>query len=247
MGVMQLGLGRERTVAAAREWAWRRRGRRFYRQWIGPGDLCFDVGANVGDRARLFLALGARVVAVEPQPACVAALRAIGDERLAIEEVALGAGPGSATLRIADASTISSLAEGWIEQVRESGRFAGNDWSETLEVSISTLDDLIARHGVPAFCKIDVEGYEAEVLAGLSRTVPCLSFEFTPEWADSAERSLAHLVTLGFTRFNFSIGESLRLEWREWRDADALRTFLSAAPRDALFFGDAYAAAPARL
>lgn len=231
-----------RVLEAARQRAWERRGRRFYRQWIRPGDLCFDVGANVGERALLFLALGARVVAVEPQPACVAALRAIDDERLAIEEVALGAEPGTATLRIADASTISSLAEGWIERVRESGRFVGNDWQETLEVAVSTLDALVARHGTPAFCKIDVEGYEAEVLEGLSQPLPCLSFEFTPEWAESAERALARLEHLGFNRFNFSVGESLQLEWPDWRDAGALRAFLAAAPRDALFFGDAYAA-----
>jgi FkbM family methyltransferase len=230
-----------RAMSAARHRAWSRRGRQFYRQWIHDGDLCFDVGANMGERAKFFLDLGARVVAVEPQPACVAALREIRSDRLAIEEVALGDAPGTATLRVAQASYVSSLAKGWIERVRESGRFAEFDWRDTLEVRVSTLDDLIARYGTPAFCKIDVEGYEAEVVEGLSQPLPALSFEFTAEWSEAAERTLARLELLGFTRFNFSVGESLSLEWPEWRDADALRAFLASAQPDELLWGDVYA------
>src|SRR5689334_4646326 len=43
---------------------------RFYRQFVGPGDLVFDVGANVGHVTKVFLRAGARVVAIEPQSIC---------------------------------------------------------------------------------------------------------------------------------------------------------------------------------
>ena len=52
----------------------RRRSRSFYRQFVGPGDLAFDIGAHLGDRVQAWVDLGARVVAVEPQPHLVAVL-----------------------------------------------------------------------------------------------------------------------------------------------------------------------------
>src|SRR5262245_8485561 len=50
---------------------------RLYRQFVQPGDLVFDIGAHVGDRIRVFRRFGARVVAVEPQPALVKTLKLI--------------------------------------------------------------------------------------------------------------------------------------------------------------------------
>ena len=46
-------------------------------------------------------------------------------------------------------------------------------------VPVTTLDALIERHGVPSFVKVDAEGFEEEVLQGLSRSIKALSFEFT--------------------------------------------------------------------
>src|SRR5262245_12044409 len=53
----------------------RRKMRHFYSQFIAPGNLCYDVGANVGDRTDIFRKLGARVIAIEPQTACLEVLR----------------------------------------------------------------------------------------------------------------------------------------------------------------------------
>jgi FkbM family methyltransferase len=218
-------------------------GRGFYSQWLRPGGLVFDVGANVGDRSRMFLELGARVVAVEPQPACAQALRRLSHERLVVEQVALGASPGLANLRIASESTISSMADDWIERVQRSGRFRGHEWPETIEVEVATLDSLIERHGQPSFCKIDVEGYEREVVRGLSQPLPLLSFEFAVEYTDGAEAVLASLERLGFDRFNFVPEETFSLVWDTWRDATAIRKHLSSFPRDGWAWGDVYAAA----
>jgi hypothetical protein len=104
---------------------------------------------------------------------------------------------------------------------------------------VTTLDALIDRYGTPAFCKIDVEGYEEAVLRGLSRPIPAVSIEFTPEYLDSTERTLTSLVDLGAYRFNYSVGESLVLAEKRWLERDdvlaRLRTF---GPRS---FGDVYA------
>jgi FkbM family methyltransferase len=232
------------AIAGGRRRIRARRGPRFYGQWLGEGSLVFDIGANVGERSRMFLALGCRVVAVEPQPGCVAELRRMGDDRLVIEEVALGAEAGVAQLHVSDASTISSMADGWIERMRASGRFAGHEWRETIAVDVSTLDALIDRHGSPDFCKIDVEGFEAEVVAGLSRPLPLLSFEFTPEWSEGTERVLDRLEEIGFSEFNLSRRESLILEWPDWRSREALRGLLDTLPHYGGLFGDVYARAP---
>jgi FkbM family methyltransferase len=202
----------------------------------------FDVGANIGERTRVLLSLGARVVAVEPQPNCVALLHEIRDERLSIEAVALGAEKGLAPLRVATASTISSMSEGWIESVKRSGRFPEHEWGERLTVDVTTLDALVERYGVPDFCKIDVEGYESEVLNGLSRPLPILSFEFTPEWASDTLRVVEQLRELGVERFNLTIGESHELVWPGWRSRDELLAHLQGLPDDPALFGDVYAA-----
>jgi FkbM family methyltransferase len=223
-----------RGFAAAQR---RRRGRRLYRQFLRPGSLCFDVGANVGERAAIFSSLGARVVAVEPQPACAEILRARG---FVVEQVALGASPGTGTMRVASASTISSMSDGWIQRVQESRRFDGYRWGDAIDVPLTTLDALIEKHGVPDFCKVDVEGYEPEVFAGLSQPLPAVSFEFTPEWTDAATAVVERLVSLGFQRFNFSFGESLRLSG-PWRDAASVLAELDRLRSDTTVFGDVYA------
>lgn len=218
-------------------------GRGLYSRWIQPGALVFDVGANVGSRTSLFLDLGARVVAVEPQPDCVEVLRTFDQDRLIIEQVALGAVPGRATMRVASENTISSMADEWIDRVRGSGRFAAYSWPATISVEVSTLDALIERYGVPAFCKIDVEGYEPEVARGLSQRVPLLSFEFTAECADRTESVLERLEELGFERFNFSPEETFGLAWDDWRDAAELRRLLESLSAESLAWGDIYAGA----
>ena len=143
----------------------------------------FDVGANVGNRTKILRKLGARVVAVEPQEACRAILKAHFTEGVEIVEEALGEAEGETTMYVSNADTISSLSPEWIETVKRSGRFAQYSWNERRTVKLTTLDHLIARYGLPRFMKIDVEGYELEVLKGLTQPVEALSIEFTPERA----------------------------------------------------------------
>lgn len=249
MGKMYQAARRVRhpTIATAEIAAWIevrrehrhvRRTRRFYRRMVRRGDLAFDVGANLGTRVSVLLDIGARVVAVEPQPRCAQVLADAYGDRISLITAALGDSPGSATLHTnPDAHTVGSMEPAWIEAVRASGRF-DYDWAVEVPVEVTPLDALIADHGEPRFVKIDVEGYEPHVLAGLSTPVQHLSIEFTPERADDTSRCIELLRSLGDYRFWLSLGESMKFHG-PWRSGDDALVAIRAMD-DSVTFGDLY-------
>jgi hypothetical protein len=103
-----------------------------------------------------------------------------------------------------------------------------------------TLDGLIRDHGRPAFAKIDVEGFEDRVLAGLSTPLPALSFEFTTIARDVAERCLERLGELGRYCFDVALGETQALVFGRWLPAADMRAYLCGLPHEANS-GDVYA------
>ena len=169
--------------------------------------------------------------AVEPQRDCLAVLRALygRDAGVTIVAAAVGRSPGAATLYGAGAHpTVATLSREWIARVGRDPGFAHVAWTPTATVPVTTLDALIAAHGEPAFVKIDVEGYEAEVLRGLSQPIPVLTFEYLPAAVEVAAAAAARLVALGPYRFNVTVGERRRLLWREWRPLEGLEAWLAA-------------------
>lgn len=220
-----------------------RRARNFYRQFVRRGDLCFDVGAHLGDRTAHFLRLGARVVAVEPQPRLFAGLRRrFGDDpRVTLIAAALGAAPARAQLAIDPAHpTVATLSPDYMLQAGESRGFRHVNWRERIDVEVTTLDALIAAHGIPAFCKIDVEGYEHAVLEGLSRPLPAVSLEYLPAALDPALIAIARLNRLGPYRFNRSPGETMALAVPRWLGAAEISSELKRLPHEERA-GDVYA------
>ena len=105
-------------------------------------------------------------------------------------------------------------------------------------VPVTTLDALFEAHGVPSFVKIDVEGFEGEVLAGMTRPVEALSFEFTTIQREIAQACIARCAALGFQRYNAAIGESQELG--DWRSAEDMGRWLAELPH-AANSGDIYA------
>jgi len=216
---------------------------RLYSRFVQRGDLVFDVGSHVGDRIAAFRRLGARVVACEPQPALVKTLRLIygRDSQVTVEPVAVGAAPGEIELKInVDNPTVSTASKDFVKASEGAPGWEGQNWSKSVKVGMTTLDALIARHGMPAFMKIDVEGFEAEALAGLTRPVPALSFEFTTIQRDVAHACLKRCAALGYVRYNAALGESQTLMHADWQDADAIGAWLAALPMEANS-GDVYA------
>lgn len=207
---------------------------------LRAGDLVFDVGAHTGAKTDKFLASGCKVVCVEPQPKCVAQLlaRFHGDPRVTV--VGKGLSDQIASLKMAicaEAPTISTFSEEW-----QHGRFASYNWGETCTVDVTTLDRLIAEFGMPAFIKIDVEGFEKQVLLGLSRLVPALSFEFTREFKERAFQCVDRLQTLGFSSFNYHRGESDCFASDDWLPAEQLFAEIDrAASEDSDLWGDIFA------
>jgi FkbM family methyltransferase len=215
----------------------------FYRQLVRPGTTVFDVGANLGNRTKVFLRLGARTVAFEPQPDLAAYLDLIlgRDPRFRLVHAALGERPGQAEMLVSNMRAFSTLSPAWVEAAATSGRFPSGRWDERLTVEVITLDDAIREHGIPSFVKIDVEGFELEVVSGLSRPVEYLSLEFTSEGLERTYRCIDHVEALGPVVGQLSLAETMAFALPSWVPVAELKEALARiAEETELAWGDVY-------
>jgi hypothetical protein len=158
-----------------------------------------------------------------------------------IESAAVGRQTGSIDLRInLDNPTVSTASDAFIKAADGARGWEGQRWSKTVRVPVTTLDTLIGRHGMPAFIKLDVEGFEVEALAGLTQPVPALSFEFTTIQRQLATAGIERCAALGFRLYNAALGESQALIHGAWQDERTITNWLAALPAEANS-GDIYA------
>ena len=202
---------------------------RLYARLVPKGALAFDIGAHVGNRLRAFRRAGAKVIALEPQPALARVLRRLygRDPGVTIIEAAVGEHAGVGDLLVAERTpTVSTLSADWRDRVAQDSAFAGVHWNRTLDVEVTTLDALIAAFGEPAFVKLDVEGSELAALRGLTRPLAGLSFEYVPAALDLARACIERLESLARYEYNWSTGETHRLGQTQWLDAAAIVRWL---------------------
>lgn len=206
----------------------------FYKKLLPANSFCFDVGANIGEKTDALLRAGMRVLAIEPQPTCVAEIRArCGVPReLQIRQTAIASEIGEAKLYISDIYHASSSLN--------------PDWTpshESISVPVVTLDSLMDEYGIPYYCKIDVEGSELEVLKGLSRPIRLVSLEFHQTESDikktfeclSRLRALASNISI-----NLTPAENNHFYFEEWLSfADFASRFPSEfLDREGYYYGD---------
>jgi FkbM family methyltransferase len=206
-----------------------RRLRRLYRDFLTRGDLVIDVGAHAGNHTRALAALGCRVVAIEPQPDFARILRLLFGRSSDVTLLELGVSDraGTAQLSISERTpTVTSLAGDWRDARQADADFARVRWNRTMAIEVTTLDALAARFGAPAFIKLDIEGSEPLALAGLTRPVPALAFEYLPRALDRVEACVERLRALDHYVYNWSPGESYELANPSWLEGPALMASL---------------------
>ena len=201
--------------------------RAFYSKFVRPSETVFDIGANIGEYTDVFASLGATVIAVEPNPACVRKLRTVVRRRpgVRLEEAAVGEVPGSAQLYVCSESLYSSMNAEWVHNSRSVKGYERVGWT-AIHVQVLTLDALAAQFGVPTFIKIDVEGYEREVLRGMSFTPRYVSFEWNAPMPHVAAECIHFLGSRGFV-FNCIHGRDLEFLHPRWLTAPEAERWLS--------------------
>lgn len=162
----------------------------FLSRFINAESLVFDVGANRGQSSENYIKLGARVVAFEPQEDLHPEIRQLcrKSPRLVIASCGLGSREEVKRFFLTSYDQTASLRDDWEgERIGEKS------------IHVSTLDHQIAIHGMPSYCKIDVEGWELEVLKGLSRPIKIISFEYhqSAKEIEKAKEVLLRIKELG--------------------------------------------------
>ena len=217
--------------------------RNFYKQFLSKGSVYFDVGANFGNRIEPIIDLGIKVIAIEPQEECKKYLKKKFGNRITLIPFGLSSKEGEQTMFISNAHTISSFSKDWIDLTKESGRFSEYEWNKEKIIPMTTLDNLINDFGSANFIKIDVEGFELEVLKGLSSKIDFISFEYSvPENIDLVVGCIERIneVSVGEATFNYSVGESTEWGMEKWMTFEEIIKEIQSERFIKTDFGDLY-------
>lgn len=207
----------------------------FYSHFISKDDLCFDIGANIGRKIDIFLKLTSKIVAVEPQEECFKYLhkRYRKKKDVVIIQKALSFKQGYEDMHICEANSLSSLSKEWVNEFGQTSRYRDFKWVNKIKVETTTLDQLIQEYGVPKYCKIDTEGFEFDVLKGLTQPLPYLSFEIFPE-NKNIVNCISYLSEISPLSFNFLHEGKNKFKFGQWLTAIEMIDFVKKS-RETLF------------
>jgi FkbM family methyltransferase len=206
-----------------------------YSRFVKENSLVFDIGANRGDHAKILADLGARVIAIEPTPSLVTILkkRFSNNPKVSIEPIGLASTKGKLKFNIAEHSTHSTFAD-----IKSPG-LNNKIWKGNIEVKVTTIENMIKKHGLPSMIKIDTEGFEYEVIKGLNQPVKSIIFEFNKNMLEVTKKCLKYLDNLGKARYNISLNINHKTELKDWVDSKNLLLYMKDIPKNVLF-GDIY-------
>jgi len=186
-------------------------------------NLVFDIGSNVGTTVEFFSQKANKVIGFEPNPRLVDILRKrFNNRNVIIDSRGLSNEIGEKKFRIANADTISTFSEDWVNNSRFTG---GYSWNEGIIVETTTLDSVIKQYGTPDYIKIDVEGYEFEVLTSLTKLLEntIISFEWAEEQKNKIEQTIKYLFNLGYKKFSYTEADKILIDSEiDWRTIDKL-------------------------
>ena len=206
-----------------------------------PGDLIFDVGANHGHKTGIFLKLGARVVAIDPDETNQQVLRETffwyrwRKQPVVVVGKAVSGSSGTLQMWIDEpGSAKNTLSQKWVDTLRhDESRFGHRlNFAQQKEVETVSLEELIRIHGTPFFVKVDVEGHEPQVLQGLKRAVSYLSFEVNlPEFRQEGLECIEILGNVSRNgRFNYAVDCEHGMILEQWQSLEEFKeTFNSCA------------------
>ena len=211
---------------------------------ISPNNLVFDVGCNTGGKAQEFLNRNCKVVGFEPQPKCIDQLRKKfkDDPNIVIEPIGLDYYEGQSYIYTVNNEAITSINSMSLDFINTTQleRFKEFQWNGKTEILVSTLDKMITKHGTPAYIKIDVEGYELNVLRGLTSKIDVISLEFTPELCKNSIKCIEYLEELnGLCKFNYGYREDNDFKF-SWMSKDEIIKYLESVNDFKYEFGDIY-------
>ena len=184
-------------------------------------NLIFDIGANRGRTAEIFLRHADKVISFEPNPGLVNHLKNFfSNPKLHIDNRAISHARGTQEFKLANADTISTLSTDWVENSRFTGEYS---WDNSIMVETLTLSDAIAEYGIPNYIKIDTEGYEYEILTNFHDFLPdtLFAFEWAEEQKEKIAKTLEHINGLGYKNFAYTESDPVLFdEQLNWSDFD---------------------------
>ena len=203
--------------------------KKFYAQLINKNDLCFDIGANIGQKSRLFLSLNAKVVAFEPQTKCFKYLDKINHPNFEFYPLGVGGKNQKKQLHLANHIEVATFSNKMIDFYTTNSL----NWNNIEEAQVKKLDTLIKEFGLPNFCKIDTEGYELDIISNLSYTIPIIEFEFNEAFIEDTLKIISILDKKN-TAYNYILNENPKFILENWVEADKMRLIINEMPKEKL-------------